>query len=274
MLLDYKIDNFESWYHVRMGSLGVMYDKLEGSLIDTTTLPYDAYEDRPEYQVGRTIFYLEEHSLDELAEIYLTLLEGIMLIKTTESCKTLDEAKAKLASKNDQLLARMKYTADWLRSTDFFYAPASSQYHDAEPGGLLKHSLRVYNNILELMKVDKFNKVDVASAALVALVHDWCKIDMYEVYQKNVKDETTGQWHKEDAYRTNQKGVPLGHGVASMFLAQKLFSLTTEECLAIRWHMGAWRVCDQEMNEMQKSNEKFPLVHLLQFADQLSIVDY
>lgn len=272
MLTSYAIDNFDKWYSKKITKDGVFCQPVEGSSA-LSSLADDLFMNRPENHVGFPVA-VEGLTLNELADEYLTLLEGVMLMKVTSKCQTLDEFKSTLRSESDRLVARMKYTAEWLRSTDFFVAPASTQYHDSEVGGLLKHSLRVYNNIIELMKVDKFSNADLASATLVALVHDWCKINMYEVYQKNVKDETTGQWHKEDAFRTNQKGVPLGHGVSSMFLAQKLFSLSTEECLAIRWHMGAWRVCDQEINEMQKANETFPLVHLLQFADQLAIVDY
>jgi len=168
---------------------------------------------------------------------------------------------------------RIQRLVKWLESQDFFSAPASTKYHDAFPGGLLYHSLRAYNEILTLMKSERF-PVNPDSAILVALVHDWCKICFYEPYQKNVKDEETGTWHKETAYRVNQTGIPLGHGVSSMFLASKFFNLTPEESLAIRWHMGNYRVCEAESSELCTANEKVPLVLLLQFADQLACVQY
>lgn len=271
MLSSYNIDAFDRWYTRHMGALGLCYRPVEGS--SDAPQEYDLYEDRPEYVVGKPVV-IEGHTIEELAGSYLRLIEGVVAIKATQYCNTLDEFKSRYAEQDARIAARVKYIEQWLRSTDFFTAPASSRYHEAIPGGLLIHSLRVYNNILELMKVDKFNKVDVVSATLVALTHDWCKINYYEVYQKNVKDESTGQWHKENAYKVNQRGVTLGHGVTSMFLAQKLFDLMPDECLAIRWHMGHWRVCDAEVDELQQSNEKIPLVHLLQFADQLAIVKY
>lgn len=163
---------------------------------------------------------------------------------------------------------------NWLRSTDFYRAPASTRYHESIAGGLLVHTLNVYNNILELRKAEQFSSVDIYSAALVALVHDWCKIDYYEAYEKNVKNESTGQWEKQTAFRVNQRSIPLGHGVASMFLAERFFKLTPDEALAIRWHMNRFRVCEDELNELQKANEKYPLVHLIQFADELSITEY
>lgn len=36
---------------------------------------------------------------------------------------------------------------EWLESTDFFTAPASTKYHGAYPGGLLQHSINVYNRL-------------------------------------------------------------------------------------------------------------------------------
>ena len=41
---------------------------------------------------------------------------------------------------------------DWLENkSDFFTAPASTQHHGACEGGLLKHSLAVYENLIKLM---------------------------------------------------------------------------------------------------------------------------
>ena len=60
-----------------------------------------------------------------------------------------------------------------------------------------------------------------------------------------------------------------------MFLIQKMIpDLTLPEACAIRWHMSTWRVAGDEKDEIQKANEDFQLVHLIQFADQLSITNY
>lgn len=161
---------------------------------------------------------------------------------------------------------------NWLRGTDFYDAPASTKYHEAYKHGLLIHTLHVYNNICDLWKLDKFHDVDIYSASLIALVHDLCKIGLYEVYQKNVKED--GTWKQVDAYRRNSPSYPLGHGETSMFLADRFCKLTPEEATAIRWHMGKWYTHDALDNDLQTANETFPLVHMLQFADQLSITNY
>lgn len=174
----------------------------------------------------------------------------------------------------DKYILRANRCTEWLATTDFYAAPASTRYHESEPGGLLKHTLKVVARIKDLLKCDVFKDVSVHSAVLVALVHDWCKIGLYESYNRNIKD-SNGNWTQVMEFKYKELLLTcFGHGVSSMFLIQRFVNLSVEEALAIRWHMGAWRVVDSEMNELQQSNETYPLVHLLQFADQLSIVSY
>ena len=220
---------------------------------------YKLYLQRPESYVGRPVPEDKFHD----AETYENLIVGLLAIKSKEMCPDLEAASARYSA-----------CISWLESTDFFFAPASTVYHESFPHGLLEHSFKVYNQILDLRNVEKFKNVSLISAAMCALVHDWCKIGNYESYNKNVKDETTGKWHQEDAYKFNMRGVPLGHGVTSMLIAPRFFGLTTDEALAIRWHMSYCRVCESEINELQLANEVYPLVHMLQFADQLAIVQY
>jgi len=42
-----------------------------------------------------------------------------------------------------------EFLAD-LERTDFFVCPASAKYHGAYPGGLLEHSLNVYDEMIRL----------------------------------------------------------------------------------------------------------------------------
>lgn len=213
-----------------------------------------------ESAVGKPVDIVGKN-LEELLECYETLFIGAYMLTQPKSANP--EAKPGYVS-----------AIEWLRTTDFYRAPASTRYHESFPGGLLTHSLNVYNCMLELHSVPKFNSINIAEATLVTLVHDWCKIDYYEPYQKNVKDEKTGKWHSETAYRAEQRGIPMGHGSSSMYLASRVMRLTPEQALAIRWHMSRWHVADVEQSELQKANEKFPMVHLIQFADQLAVTNY
>lgn len=238
---------------------------VDSSLESGIQAAFEIYKMRPEYYVDT--FGKDSYSSDmeSMQNAYEKLLVGISFIRCVRN-----------HSDVGLVYPKIKKCLDWLRTTDFYTCPASTIYHDAVPGGLVSHSLRVVCRILDLIKTDAFsNSVKIEDAILVALVHDWCKIGLYDSYNKNVKNENTGKWEQVAAYRYKDNPMTiLGHGVSSMFLAQKFFRISTEEALAIRWHMGWTRVVDSEMNELQHANEMYPLVHLLQFADQLAIVNY
>lgn len=240
--------------------LDIDADKLQ-DILDT----FEEYKHyRPEYSVGTRvpdvlldIENLTNERIHELQNCYESILRGIYYILVP------DEDKA------EKLAARC---INWLRGTDFFTAPASTIYHDSCPCGLVKHSLKVVNTTIDLLNTHTFSNADFISAVLIAMVHDWCKIDYYESYMKNVKDDETGQWNKVLAYKCSGSKLPFGHGITSMFIAQKFFNLTTEQALAIRWHMGEYHVCDSEKRDMMDANEKYPTVLLIQTADRLSIL--
>jgi hypothetical protein len=162
----------------------------------------------------------------------------------------------------------------WLRSTDFYVAPGSVMYHDNYPSGLLQHSLRVVNCAITLMSLSMFKNVSVYGAILACLVHDWCKIGVYEETTRNVKNDETGKWEKQPWYKYRASPWPFGHGVTSMYLAQAHFPLPIEVALAIRFHMSHWYVSKNEEGDLSEANAKFPIVYLLQWADQASVARY
>ncbi|MCM1226399.1 MAG: hypothetical protein NC320_03110 [Clostridium sp.] len=222
-------------------------------------------ECRPEYMVGRHIDNrlisaspVNEETMLEMRDMYNTLIAGIYYL-------TYDDEKAEKLTKR---------CLNWLSNTDFYIAPGSTVYHDAEPCGLLRHSLKVTDKMTELLALPSFSMVNYHEAILTALVHDWCKIDFYEQYMKNVKDETTGVWNKVPSYKCKGSSLPFGHGVTSMFIAQKFFKLSTEQALSVRWHMARWNAADKELVDLCNAEETYPMIHLLQFADQLASANY
>lgn len=210
---------------------------------------------RPEYYVGSSIRF---DLMSDPEDTYDVTLAGAMLIQ----------------SNNDDAIPRIERCLKWLHSTDFYTAPGSTIYHNSEVKGLLKHSLQIYNKILEVATLPSFSSVDISEAIIVALSHDWCKIGLYEMYMRNVKNESTGVWESVPSFRRTASKCPFGHGTASLFIAQKFLKLSTEMALAIRWHMGHWYCLSAEEDDLQNSNENYPLVHMIQFADQLAIVNY
>lgn len=162
----------------------------------------------------------------------------------------------------------------WLDKHGFYTCPASTKYHEAFEGGLLVHTCKVAIEVNKLHKLEKFNSVDWVSAILVALVHDWCKIEQYEAYIRWYKDDGDPEWKSRTEFRHKAPPIPLGHGVTSMYIASRFFKLSVAEALAIRWHMGEYNVADNEMNDLHAANETYPIVQLIQFADRLAITEY
>lgn len=153
--------------------------------------------------------------------------------------------------------------------SDFFTAPASTRYHNAYEGGLLRHSLNVYEclvHYLERERVKETYKLNVSdeTAAIVALLHDVCKVNFYTVSYRNAKNEQTGQWEKVPYYTINDT-LPYGHGEKSVYMVSGFMRLTREEAMAIRWHMGFSGIEDK--NTIGRALEKYPLAFALSVAD-------
>lgn len=133
-----------------------------------------------------------------------------------------------------------------LEETDFFTAPASTKYHGAYPGGLLEHTMNVYNRLQEiaereLLALGEFELPAYVeeTVAIVALFHDLCKVNVYREEVRRRKNAETGIWEEHTAY-IYKDGFPLGHGEKSLYQIMQFLPITEEEALAIRWHMGAY----------------------------------
>ena len=153
--------------------------------------------------------------------------------------------------------------------SDFFTAPASTRYHNAFEGGLLRHSLNVYKCLvayLERGRVKDMYKLEASAetAAIVALLHDLCKVNIYRVSYRNSKNDKTGQWEKVPYYEIHDT-LPYGHGEKSVYMISGFMRLTREEAMAIRWHMGFSGTEDK--NIIGRALEKYPLAFALSVAD-------
>ena len=83
-----------------------------------------------------------------------------------------------------------KELLEWLQTTDFFTAPASTKFHCACTGGLVQHSVKVYQVMME--KHFEEGADNPESFAVCALLHDLCKAQFYKCSTRNVKNEETG----------------------------------------------------------------------------------
>lgn len=154
---------------------------------------------------------------------------------------------------------------EWLQTTDFFTAPASTRYHCACPAGLVMHSINVYEVMMEKHFDPETDSAE--SFALCALLHDVCKAQFYKVSSRNVKNERTGQWEKVPYYVIDD-AFPYGHGEKSVFLIERFVRLKPAEATAIRWHMGGFDDAARGGNfSISVAYDKYPIAVKLHLAD-------
>ena len=154
---------------------------------------------------------------------------------------------------------------EWLQTTDFFTAPASTRYHCACPAGLVMHSINVYEVMMEKHFDPEADSAE--SFALCALLHDVCKAQFYKVSSRNVKNERTGQWEKVPYY-VIEDAFPYGHGEKSVFLIERFVRLKPAEATAIRWHMGGFDDAARGGNfSISVAYDKYPIAVKLHLAD-------
>jgi hypothetical protein len=154
---------------------------------------------------------------------------------------------------------------NFIEKTDFFKAPASTRFHGSHEGGLLEHSMKVYE-ILKHKVNTNIEKIEVSEDTLkiVALLHDICKANFYKVDYRNAKN-SFGEWEKVPYY-TVEDTIPYGHGEKSVMMLTEYIKLTSEEKYAIRWHMG-FTEPKELYTTLGLAYQKYPLALLLFEAD-------
>ncbi len=155
-----------------------------------------------------------------------------------------------------------------VNKSDFFTAPASARYHLAVKGGLCEHSVNVYHCLVDYLSRERVQELygleyDAESVAIVALLHDLCKIGCYKESTRNVKDEN-GKWQSVPFFQFDDP-LPYGHGEKSVYIANGFIRLSREEAMAIRWHMGFSGTEDNRT--IGSAFQKYPLSFALHMAD-------
>lgn len=160
---------------------------------------------------------------------------------------------------------------EYIASTDFFTAPASTRFHSNFEGGLLEHSVKVYRRFLKIVEAEygkeHLEKDGVMeSLAIIALVHDLCKANYYKTEMRNVKEN--GTWVQKPYYITDDT-LPYGHGEKSVYIVSAFMKLSREEAMAINWHMGPFddRCRGSNYFTMGKAFQMYPLALLFHNAD-------
>lgn len=174
-----------------------------------------------------------------------------------------------------------------LSKSDFFYAPASTQYHNDFKGGLCLHSLNVYSRLYKMVKEEypetilnengeiipnpEMYKISNDSVLITALLHDISKMNFYETSERNTKDEK-GNWIKVPFIKVkeNQDRFLFGnHESTSLYMIEEFIPLTLEESVAILNHMGG-KATDSSTINISPIYNKYPLATWLHISDMLA----
>ena len=154
---------------------------------------------------------------------------------------------------------------EFIEKTDFFKAPASTRFHGNYEGGLLEHSMKVYEILKDKVKYSSIEiEVQPESLIIIALLHDICKVNFYKVDYRNAKNQF-GEWEKVPYY-TVEDTIPYGHGEKSVMMLTEYIKLTSEEKYCIRWHMGCTEP-KESYNTLGQAFKKYPLALLVHEAD-------
>ena len=154
-----------------------------------------------------------------------------------------------------------------LNHSDFFTAPASTRFHGAYPQGLLEHSLNVYDCLVDYVSRPRTKETyhmdyNEETIAVVALLHDICKVNCYKESTRNVK--VNGAWTQVPYYEF-EDNLPYGHGEKSVYIITGFMRLSREEAFAIRYHMGFSG--SEDARSIGFSFEHYPLSFALSTAD-------
>ena len=166
----------------------------------------------------------------------------------------------------------------FIRKSDFYTAPASTRYHSCHEGGLLEHTLNVYDRLMNKCKDTLWQGNTIIkneNIVISALLHDICKTYFYgtELKNKKVYKETGSKsdsngrydWETVPSYTIDDK-IPYGHGEKSVMMIEEFIKLEPMERYAIRWHMG-FTEPKENWNTIGMAIKKYPLVLALHEAD-------
>lgn len=156
----------------------------------------------------------------------------------------------------------------YLSLNHFFTAPASTKYHGNYEGGLFDHSFAVAKFLVRLTEDNHLTWKNPRSPYIVGMFHDLCKIDQYRhpasrLITDGVIVMDSFKWEY------NPDTLLKGHGDKSVMLLSQFYTLTDEEIMCIRYHMGAFTDKD-EWNDYTRAVRNYPNVLWTHHADMLA----
>ena len=146
---------------------------------------------------------------------------------------------------------------EFIISSDFFTAPASTRFHSSYPGGLVQHSWNVFYLMIFKARILQLRTPE-DTLRICGLFHDIGKIGMYS--------------EKEGGTYKVSTDLHIDHPEKSLLILQKYIPLSNEEMVAIRYHHAAFEVGligvqTPRAFSFQAALNKYPLISLMHASD-------
>jgi hypothetical protein len=151
----------------------------------------------------------------------------------------------------------------------FVTSPASRSYHGNYEGGLLEHSLRVYEAAVKLHK--DINK-DIIVNPIACIFHDLCKVGLYIPYTS--KDGKKG-FNYDTSFESIQHGPESLKRLLNISIDCKgTYKISEAWQEAIAFHMSVFDVGQDERMKYTQACRNHPEVLLLHTADMVASTIY
>lgn len=160
----------------------------------------------------------------------------------------------------------------------FFTAPCSGAHHLCKEGGLLEHSLNVYEYFKSIsVSVDsEWGLANSDSIKIVSLLHDLGKMGDHHkpnyvpnYVRSKTKNKETGEYDmvisQSKPYETNKELHYEEHEIRSVIIAERYIKLSEDEETAILHHNGLYGKLDSSYGNQNFAKTK--LAFLLHTAD-------
>ena len=148
-----------------------------------------------------------------------------------------------------------------LEEGGFYSSPASSGHHLAKEGGLLEHSLNVFDVALSLDSNSRFgSKVNTNDLIIACLLHDVGKMGAFGLanYEPNILK--SGNQSTSKPFVTT--GLGLQHQDISIMTVNKYIELNEQQAIAIKYHNGLYTADGRDIK-----GKETPLYMIVHFAD-------
>lgn len=157
---------------------------------------------------------------------------------------------------------------NWLIDQGYFMKPAAISHHGNYTHGLFEHSMAVTKVLVEMTQKFNIKWTRPESPYIVGAFHDLCKLDDYfDINAKGIVIMGTGSpISTNPRWEHNPDKMMKGHGDKSVMLLSQLMTLTEEEMLCIRFHMGAYEGQDS-WDAFDKAIRKYETVLWVHTAD-------